>query len=380
MLLKVELPPKPRPLAVALDRRLWWIFVALVLLPTAIATVYFAFIASDRFVAEAKFIVRSVNGRGGGGLEAFLRTFGMSRAEDDAFAVHTFMQSRGAVQALQDEVPLRDMFKRSEADFLSRHPTFFGADTSEALYEYYQRRVRVSYQPSTGISTLRVSAFRGEDVERIANALLGASERLINAMNVRAHADALAYAENEVLQAEKKMQDAQAELTRYRNTELILDPSAASLKTIDLIGQLTAELAQTRLQLQETIRKSPSNPALQSLRVRVEALEAQIAAERATIVGGSDALASKIAAYERLVLQREFADKSLAGALATLDGAKQEARRQHLYIETVVKPTKPDEATEPRRLRNIVTVFVCTLAIYALGWLAFAGAREHRDG
>ena len=53
---------------------------------------------------------------------------------------------------------------------------------------------------------------------------------------------------------------------------------------------MTAELAQTRLQLDETIQKSPSNPSIQSLRLRIDALENQIAAEKAKIVGGAERL------------------------------------------------------------------------------------------
>ncbi len=160
----------------------------------------------------------------------------------------------------------------------------------------------------------------------------------------------------------------------------MIDPSAVSLKTLDLIGSLTAELARTHLQLNETIQKSPSNPSIQSLRVRVEALEGQIADEKSKIVGGADALASKISTYERLVLSREFADRTLAATFTTLETARQEGRQQHLYIETVVNPTLPDEATEPRRLRNVITIVFCCFSIFGMLWLAIAGSREHMRG
>jgi len=356
------------------------LFLTIVGMPAALGCLYFGIIASDRYVAEAKFIVRGVSGRQGSGLEALFRTFGISRAEDDAFAVHNYIQSRDAVRALDSEKSMREIFGPSSADIFSRYPRFWRGDSFEALYEYYLQRVEVTYQPSTGISTLRVSAFNPGDTKVIIDNLVRLSEKLINRMNDRANDDALTYAEGEVARAESQVIASQRELTHYRNSELIIDPSAMSLKTVDLIGSLAAEMMRTRLQLNETLQKSPSNPTIQSLRVRIEAIEGQIAAEKSKIVGGSDALASKIATYERLILSREFADRSLASAFTTLETARQEGRQQHLYIETVVRPALPDYPTEPRRLRNIITILFCSFSLFGMLWLVIAGSREHMRG
>jgi capsular polysaccharide transport system permease protein len=357
------------------------LFITIVVMPTMIGSIYYGLVASDRYVAEAKFIVRGVSGRQGSGLEALFRTFGISRAEDDAFAVHTYIRSRDAVRALDEQKSLREIFGlSSSADIFSKYPRFWRGDSFEALYEYYLQRVEVSYQPSTGISTLRVSAFNADDTKLVAESLLRLSEGLINRMNDRANADALAYAESEVARAEGLVIASQREITHYRNSELIMDPSAMSVKTLDLIGTLAAELARTRLQLNETIQKSPSNPTIQGLRARIEAVESQIANEKSKIVGGTEALASKISTYERLVLSREFADRNLGAALTTHETSRQEGRQQHLYIETVVSPTLPDEPTEPRRLRNIITILFCCFSLFGMLWLVVAGSREHMHG
>jgi capsular polysaccharide transport system permease protein len=381
MLMKAEIA---RPQKDSFGRRFLspvpFLFLSIVVLPTLIGAVYYGAVAADRFVTEAKFIVRSINGRQGSGLEAFFRTFGVSRVEDDAFAVHNFMQSRDAVRAIDEIAPLRRMFGRRGADIFSRFPRPWGRDSFESLYEYYLQRIEVSYQTSTGISSVRVSAFTPEDARAIAEALLRLSEQLINRMNDRANSDALAYAESEVAAAEKGVIGSQRDITEYRNSELLIDPSAVSSKTLDLIGTLTAELARTRLQLNEILQKSPSNPTLQSLRIRIEAIEKQIAAEKAKIAGGSDALVSKIAAYERLVLNREFADRNLAASFSALEIAQQEGRRQHLYIETVVKPMSADESAEPRRFRCVMTILLSGLSVFAMLWLTIAGSKEHMRG
>ena len=70
----------------------------------------------------------------------------------------------------------------------------------------------------------------------------------------------------------------------------------------------------------------------------------------------SDGLAEKIAEYERLMLQQEFSVRSLAQAVAALELARVDARRQQMFLERVVEPGVPDQAMEPRRWRNVFTV------------------------
>jgi len=356
------------------------LFFITVALPTLLAIFYYGVIASNQYVSESKFIVRGVSGRQAGGLEALFRTFGVSKAEDDTFAVYNYISSRDAVKALDAQYSLRDIYGGLSLDIFSHYPYFWRSDTFEALYEYYQRRVEVWSQTSSGMSILEVTAFTPEDAQKLSKALLGLSEALINRMNARANSDALTYAQNAVSRAETLVIDTQKKLTAFRNSELILDPSADSLKTLELVGQLTAELAQTRLQLDETLQGAPSNPAIQGLRSRIASLEREIALERSKVVGKDDGLASKVAAYERLILDREFADRTLSGSFNTLETARQEARRQQLYIETVVSPNLPDESTQPRRGRSILTVFAIGMAFFGMAWLVIAGSREHMHG
>lgn len=356
------------------------LFIMIVALPTAAGGLYYSLIASDLYVTEAKFIVNGVNGRQGGGVDALFRTFGLSRAEDDAFAVHSFMQSRDAVTALNAEHPLREIFGRPVADVISRYPHFWKDDSFEALYEYYLQHVEILYQPTTGISTLRVSAFTPEDSKAIADNLLRFGEELINRMNDRASRDALRYAEAELQRAESQVLGSQSQVSRYRDSELMIDPAAVSLKTLDLVGSLTEELARTRLLLNETVEKSPSNPAIDGLKVRVAALTSQIATERAKIVGGNNAFTSKISEYERLMLNRQFADRNLGIAFTALETARREGRQRHLYIETIVNPIIADAPIEPRRVRNVVTILLASFCIFSLIWLIVAGSKEHMRG
>jgi capsular polysaccharide transport system permease protein len=353
------------------------LFALVVLLPTAVAALYYGVIVSKRYVSEAQYIVRGVTNHQATGFNALLSAFGISRVVDDTFAIENFMQSRDAVRLLEQRIPLRAMFSRANADFLARFPHFWRGESFEMLYEYYQQHVSVIQDPRTSVSILRIVSFSPEDSRVIAVALLQLGEEMVNRMNERAERDTVENARAEVARAEAKVVAAQADLTTFRNHELLIDPSQNSVAMLGTITKLSGDLVETSIQLGQTVSGSPSNPGIPSMQARATALRQGIASEREKMAGNESALAAKVSRYERLSMLRDLADKSLASAIGALDVARQEARRQKIYIETIVKPNLADEATEPQRTRSVLTVFVMSFAIFAMGWILLAGAKEH---
>src|SRR5262249_32491872 len=159
---------------------LW--FWAIVGVPTLIAGVYYFAIASDLYLSEAKFIVRSPKQVQASGLGALLQSSGfLGRATEDTNAVQDFIMSRDAVRKLEEKKALRAVFSRPEGDFVTRFPgILFWRKDFEALFWRYDYFVTVETDTSTGVTALRVKAYRPEDAYTLANALLGYSEQLIN--------------------------------------------------------------------------------------------------------------------------------------------------------------------------------------------------------
>ncbi len=367
-------PPANRKLST--PALLFWVVVVL---PTMIAGVYYSLYATNRYAVDVQFSVRSVNGSQGGGLTSLFRTIGISRDEDSTYAVIDYILSRDAVRELGEE-RLRKFFGSKSIDIFSRYPRFWSWDSFEQLYYYYLNRVEAWYDTKGGLVVLHISAFSPEEVEALARSLLHLSEGLINRMNVRAQGDSVTYAEQEVTRAEQLVIEAQKRLTSFRNTEFLLDPEADAAKLVELVVKLKGDLAEAQRQLSETVQSSPSSPNITGLRSRIGALEEQIRIETAKIGEGPAALAPKVSAYERLVLDKQFADRNLGLAFDALQMARQVARRQQLYIETVVSPNRPDESIEPRSTRNVFTVFTVCFCLFSMLWLIVAGSREHMNG
>ena len=69
--------------------------ISLVFAPTIVACFYFFLIAADRFESQARFIVKTAAKPSGGlgGLTALLQMTGLSRSQDDTYAVQSYMMS-----------------------------------------------------------------------------------------------------------------------------------------------------------------------------------------------------------------------------------------------------------------------------------------------
>jgi capsular polysaccharide transport system permease protein len=352
-------------------------FLAFVIAPTACAILYFGLIATPRYVSEAQFLVARADGAKPSGLDSLLKSFGVSQQVDETSVVTGYLLSRDAVRAIDQELPLRKIFSRPEADLFSRFPRFWGKASFERLYGYFLDRVTVEQDPKTGLSVLDVESFRPQDSQALANVLLKLAEQAVNDLNRRAESDTLNFARNELARAQQKLVDAQQTLTAFRTHELLVDPTRASTAVLDTITKLSGDLVQVLAQRQQIAASAPQSPAVQGLAARADALQKQIDEERAKLAGGNGSLAPTVSNYERLTLLRDLAEKDVAGAQNALQAARQEAERQHLYIQIPVRPNLADESTEPERLRAIAAVLVTGFAIFAFAWILMVGAGEH---
>jgi capsular polysaccharide transport system permease protein len=349
-----------------------------VVLPTLLATIYYFCIATEQYVSEARFVVRGPEQSQPSMISSVLQGVGMGRAQDDTFAVQDYILSRDALAELVQNDGFRRIFARADIDPLSRYPAPFGYDTFEHLYKYYLRHVDVIYDSTTGVSQLVVRAFRADDAQRIAAALFAAGERLINRMNDRERENALRDARKEVALMEVRVQSVAAQIAAFRNRETLVDPNRQSVSMLQGITDLQSKLTQTKTQISELSRSSPNSPLILTAQRRAAALQGQIDDQLAHVAGSDHSLVPKITEYDDLMLQRDFADRGLSSATASLETARLDAERQLLYLDQIVQPNKADYPAYPKRFASVAVVFLTCFGTYTIGKLLVAGAREHR--
>ncbi len=159
-------------------------------------------------------------------------------------------------------------------------------------------------------------------------------------------------------------------MTLFRNRNQLVDPTLDLQSQAGLLGSLEAQLAEAQIEvdlLRETIRGS--DPRLTQAERRVEVIRARIAAERRKLGigdqgGASSAFADLVGEYERLVVDREFAEQAYVSALAAYDAALAESRRKSRYLAAYVTPTKAEAAEYPER----VTILLLLSMFLFLAW------------
>ncbi|ELB2154877.1 capsule biosynthesis protein [Vibrio parahaemolyticus] len=353
-------------------------FILVVLLPTFISLIYYTFIASGQYVVEARFSVKGNEMQQIDLLSGIAGIPSQGGSSTDSYIVQDYIHSLDMVREVNKRVSLQQVFNHPDADWMS---SLGKQPTQVEMLAYWNKFVTASYDPTTTIITLKVRAFSPQDAKNLSKAVLYQSEILVNNLSEQARKDDLLFAEEEVKRAEKRVANVRALMNEFRTQAQDLDPKQTASSKMMLIGELEAQLAKTQAELSAlTSYMDPKAPSVINLTRKANALTQQIQNEKNSIAGDTDtqpALSGVFADYEPLVVERTFAEKAYTSSLASLEAARVETSRKHRYLATFVEPTLPDEASEPQRLRSIITVFLASLVSWAIGLLGLGIIREH---
>jgi capsular polysaccharide transport system permease protein len=353
------------------------LFLLTVVLPTLVAVAYFGFIASAVYVSESQFVVRSPDKPATSGLGVLLKSTGFSNAGDEVYAAKDYVTSRDALRALNNNRAVARAYGNDSISIFDRFNPLGLSGSFEDLYSFYRGKVGVDYDTTSSIATLSVRAYSPQDAYQFNRQLLQLAEGLINRLNTRGRNDVVQFAAEEVRGAQVAARDAAVALASFRNTHGVVNPEEQAKAQLAMISKLQDELIGARVQLQQLQEMAPQNPQVPLLHTRIASLQTQIDQQMGRVAGGRRSLSASAVQYERLELERQYADRRLGAAMNSLQNAEDEARRKQAYVERIAEPSLPDEAAEPRRLRGIFATFILGLIAWGILRLLLAGLREH---
>ncbi|HYA43522.1 MAG TPA: capsule biosynthesis protein [Syntrophobacteraceae bacterium] len=359
-----------------------WLFAITVFIPTMLAILYWGVFATDIYVSESHFIVRSEEkGVGTTSFNQLLQTAGFSHSQDDTNNVNDYVQSRPALTELEKSLGLMKIFTSPNIDRIRRFAglTFWDRSFESFFKYYYEHIVELDVDTSTSISTLLVRAPTAEEAYSINEKLLELSEDLINALNKRVRVDMVGFATSECEKAVVKCKKAAVALSIYRNKQGIFDINTQSGLQLQNVTKLEGDLVSAKTELAQILSASQNNPAIPVLKERIKTLRLEIDAEMAKVAGSTGSLTYYGPEYEQLQIDNDFAQKLLSGALTTLEQARNEALRKELYLQRIVEPVRPDYPIEPRRMRNFSATFILGMLSWGILALLLAGIREHHE-
>jgi capsular polysaccharide transport system permease protein len=355
-------------------------FVLAVLVPVMVSGWYLWACAADQFASVMAFSVHREDANPAAGLLGGLAGFSGS-GSSDTDVLNQYINSQSLVAEIDATLNLRAMWSAPSQDTVFAYPA---PGSIESLVDYWRKMVRVRYDSGTRLIDVEVRAFAPTDAQAVASAILAKSTDMINRLNDVAAADSLRYARSEVAHAEENLVAARADVTRFRNLHQMVDPGAELAAQSGLITSLQQELtgAQVRLDMLRTTTVSTDRRLPQAER-RVAVIEAQIAAERAKlglVDGTTDtgSYADLVAEFERLGLERQFAQEAYLAARAALEVAQADVGRQGRYLAAHVLPTLPESARYPARRTMLAMVAIFALALWSVAVLVYYSLRDRR--
>jgi capsular polysaccharide transport system permease protein len=340
--------------------------VIILLGSNSLSALYYGFLASDQYQSESRFTVRSAMTALGKDQLAKVTGLPSAKIVQDTQIVTNYIHSREIIEFLEKKIPLRAIYGNPSIDYKSRLRE--GAK-AEDLLEYWENMVAVKVSPASGIITVTVRAFSPGDAKNILQAIIVASESMVNGVNKRMWQDVIATAESNLKDATETLQTAQASLQSARQKAGILDVASSA----QLLGNLTAKIQAEKMKLEQQYDASLTSvssdaPQMKVLSSEILSKEKQIQALASQIAGASESdksLANISVDLSQAELNVSLGQKQFASSVGTLEQVQFVSRQQLLYLDAFLQPTYPDSSEFPRRGFSIAAIAALSLVLWA---------------
>jgi capsular polysaccharide transport system permease protein len=362
-------------------------FAVIVLLPVGIVAGYLYTRAADQYASTMAFTVRSEDISSSaadllGGIGAGLAGAGGGSAGTDADILYEFMHSPDMVRRIDEQLDLGSVFSRNH----DVDPIFSLAPdgTIEDLTHYWGRMVQVNYDTTSHLMEVRALAFTPEDARAIAETVFAESSRMINELSDIARNDSTRYAAEDLEVALERLKKAREAVTQFRLENEIVDVEADIQSQMGLLSVLQGQQTEALIELDLLSDSARSgDPRLDQAQRRLAVIDARIAEERRKFGAGGTgpngiSYANTVSEYERIAVDREFAERAYISALSAFDTAKAEANRQSRYLAAYITPTLAQRAEYPRRGMMMAAITMFSMLAWIVSSLIFYALRERR--
>jgi capsular polysaccharide transport system permease protein len=353
-------------------------FLALVVLPVVVTAVYLWAWAAPEYHSETSFSVRSEEmGSAAAGLLGAITQIGGGSASDTD-VLYDYIRSQAIVEAIDARLDLRAVYNRAAGDWvfsLGDNPTI------EALVDHWRKMVRVSLESREGILAVRTYAFTPEDAQKITQAVLAESDKLVNALSDQARRDAVRFASDELSQAEAHLREVRENLANFRRDHRFVDPRADVSGQAGLLNALEGELAKAMVERDMLLTYAePKDQRVQQIDRRITAVKARIEDERNSLaVGGvTGTMPEVVGDYEELEVDLEIARTAYTHALAGRAAAEAMAQRQARYLVPHIQPTLAETALYPRKALTTGLVALFLVLAWSVAMLVYYNVRDNR--
>lgn len=354
----------------------------LLVLPVLASGIYFYGIASNRYVTRADFVIRKAEDAdatgNGGPLVSLLGRTNQASIEDGRY-LKTYLQSPQVLNDLNRSYNLERAYAPPSSD------PFAGlkrGTSREKRLNFFKKQVSVSLDELSGAIVLRTVGLSPKASLDLNRFMLSRSEQFVNRLNQDISLKQLGFAEDELLRARIRLEQAKNALLAYRNANSVIDPKAEADLASQTISKLQEQLVELRVELATLKRKfkDPNEPEVAAVADQMKELEKQIASERKSMVSskGRD-LNRKAADLVKLESDVTFATDSYKIALSSVEKARVESQRQQKFMALLSAPQLPEDPQNDWRTKGFFTVVAACAVGFSLTKFVLGMQASHRQ-
>lgn len=375
----------------ALPRRNWWrhtllpalcqrpiLAVAIVL--SLLAAVYWLAVASDRYVSEARIIIQRTDLAGGQGMDfSSLLGGGSSGSRSDQLLLRDYLRSIDMLKKLDADLNLRAHYSDAQHDLLSR---MWQQDAPiERFHAYYLSRTSIEFDEYAGVLVIQAQGYDPKTAHAISALLVKEGEHFMNQMAHKLAQDQVQFLESQVALMKERVIQARQTVLSFQNEKGMVSPQDSAANLAGIVAAL--ETQRTQLEAERSALQAylvPDHPNVTQTNQQIAAIQKQISQEKAKLTAPSGKTLNKtVEEFQRLELEAGFAQDVYKTALVALEKGRIEATRTIKKISVLQTPTQPEYPLQPRRLYNALVFMLIALLLAGVAHLIAAIVRDHKD-
>ena len=339
---------------------------------------YYLLIAADRYVSSISISVRSIN-NDIAPVSGLASLVGINTgAREDVLFLKQYIHSLDMLNKLDKEIQIKSLYESQKKDLFFLLPS---SASQESFLKFYQNRVKIVFDDASGLLQINVEGFSPQDAKTIAQAILKESELFVNEISRSAAREQMMFAEQELLKAKTRLQNAKNELLTFQSRYGVFDPLKQAEAKANLTTSIESKIAEKETQLTTMQTYLNENaPQIVMLKSEINALKKQLAKETSKIISSNNSkrLNNLAAKFQDLTIEAQFAQDAYTVALASVETTRIESSRKIKQLVIIQGASEPQSPEYPKKLYNIITIFAILSMVYGIIKLIVSIIEEHR--
>ena len=297
------------------EEKLGLLFIVVVIIPTLCSIIYFGFWASDVYISESQFVIRTAQNPTSPAIGDYTIASSLTTSAvlQDSAAIAGYMTSMNGLVDVNKDLDLIQLFTSHDIDIFNRFASFRWNQSMARLLDYFNSRISVDVDPVSFLTTLTVRTFTPQSAEKINQLLLSGGEQIVNQINERTKSDLIKFSQKNIIEARERLVKVQQNILMLRNS---------------------------------TNQEHDKDFATK---------------------------------FQILSIERDTAERQISIALDAYSQAMMDAQHKSIYLERTSKPNRPDYPIEPKRIICILATLMICLMVYGIVKIVLASVHEHKD-